>query len=83
MVVRKWPKFRQNNMTNTKSEKYIVPSGTPDRTGASLDVLPFIRTLHGYGFGGMMIYGLGCFHGLRNILICVVDFCGVLYQTLY
>ena len=68
---------RNSSGPNTVS----MSCGTPDRTGASVDVLP-LQGLFGYGFGGMMLSSLGCFHRLHNILICVVVFCGVLYQKI-
>ena len=36
-----------------------------------------------YGFGGIMLSSLGCFHRPRNILMCVVVLCGVLYHKVY
>ena len=61
-----------------------VPSSVGRLIGpGSLWMFCHLQGLFGCGFGGMMISCLRCFHRLRNILICVVVFCGVLYQKLY
>ena len=60
----------------------VISALKADRTGVSVDVC-HLQGLFGYSFGGIILSSLGCFHRLRNILICVVVFCGVLYQKLY